>query len=116
MTQDIVGSKMPANNGYGQNGDSSPSSTTSVPASSKLTKFRASDGGAALDKLVASGMPDGLAAFQGPSGQERPISDTPFPNAHGQNRQQDPVSVFGKVAKELPQGDTYGDAQPMRKP
>ena len=116
MTEKIVGSKMPANNGYGQNGDCSASSSIGIAESSKLCGLDIGVPHEALDRLVGTGMPSDLAAFQGPTGQERPISDTPFPGTHGAVRQQDPQAVFGAVAKQLPEGDTYGDAQPVRKP
>ena len=84
MAQLIVGSKLPANNSYGQNGDPGPSSTTNVPASSKLTKFRASGGGAALDKLIGEGVRSKANdAPQEVVGQERPISDAPIALAMG---------------------------------
>ncbi len=79
MTEKIVGSKMPANNGYGQNGDCSASSSIGIAESSKLCGLDIGVPDEALDRLVSGGMPSDLAAFQGPTGQERPISDTPFP-------------------------------------
>ncbi len=112
----ITGAEM-ARTGYGQN-DWSSASSAGVEESSKLSDFDIGVADDALDKLVKQGVgyKDNDAPVGDLTGQERPLSDTPFPASHGAVRQQDPEAVFGKVAKALPQGDTYGDAQPVRKP
>ncbi len=86
-----------ARTGYGQNGWSSASSA-GVAESSKLSDFDIdpTDHDEALDKLVKQGV--GVReedAVQEVTGQERPISDVPFPSCHGAVRQQDPAKVFG---------------------
>jgi hypothetical protein len=86
-----------ARTGYGQN-DWSSASSAGVVESSKLSDFDIDppDHDEALDKLVKQGV--GVKEEDAPqamTGQERPISDVPFPSSFGAVRQQDPAKVFG---------------------
>jgi hypothetical protein len=86
-----------ARTGYGQNGYSSASSA-GVVESSKLSDFDIDppDHDEALGKLVKQGV--GVKEEDAPqamTGQERPISDVPFPSSFGHRSQQDPAKVFG---------------------
>ena len=84
MGQFIVGSKMPANNSYGQGGDATPSSLIDVPASDRLSGIQASNSDPARDQLIKQGIRSKANdAPQEVTGQERPISDAPIPFAMG---------------------------------
>lgn len=110
----ITGAEM-ARTGYGQNGYSSASSA-GVAESSKLSDYDITVEDEALDKLVRQGI--GYKendASQELVGQERPISDTPFPSSHGAVRQQNPDAVFGK-SKSLPSSTADNEEEPVRKP
>lgn len=109
----ITGAEM-ARTGYGQN-DYSSASSAGVVESRNLSDFDITVADEALDKVVAQGI--GWTQNDAPQelvGQERPISDTPFPASHGAVRQQDPDKVFGKAS--LPASQTDDEENPARQP
>src|ERR1700688_4012130 len=96
MTQDIVGSKLPADNKYGQNG--ATNSSSDLPG----------------QKTAISGFstPCDLAAAHDDHWQKRDVGKSNVPNPHGMKDANDGGAPSGKV----PAKNGYVDSPPIRKP